>query len=245
VLSSLEGGDQERKENNSNEMMADRERVAAAIWGSSSEGMQQERERTVSLPDPDNDVELQRALLRALDEQQFDYNSNFTPREETLAATPAPVPRAYQHFEIGDKVVMQGLKNAAFNGKTGAVRSTVEEGRVKVVLDEDKKKGIKVKVENLKLSEEGTEATMQPSAFTTATATARQAPLFAAGLSSEVGADLNAEDDLLNAAIAMSMRDSSVEEESRKQAALVGGTSEEELIEAAIKASMDTESGTT
>ena len=234
VLSSLEGVDQESKENNS-ESTVDREGLVAAIWGSSDE--RQERERAVTLPDPDDDVELQRALLRALDEQQFDYDSsNYTPRGETQAAAPAPAPRADRTFEVGDKVVMQGLKNAAFNGKEGTVRSTEEEGRVKISLNEDKKKCIKVKLVNLKLLEEQhSGATQQPSAFKTAMTTARPAPLFAAGRSADIGA----EDDLLNAAIAMSMRDSNLEKQSMLQAALVGGKSEEEIIEAAIKASMD------
>ena len=149
---------------------------------------------------------------------------------------------------------MVDLKKQLLNGKTGTIRAAEIDGRVSVVLDEDKKKGIKVKPENLnKICGDDTASAQLPPMVAavpaqntkTTTTTTRFPPqiwpsssLSPSHFSGVQTTDIGAEDDMLNAAIAMSMRDRNVEQQSQLQAAIVGGKSEEEMIQAAIKASM-------
>jgi hypothetical protein len=123
-------------------------------------------EDRISLPDPDDDVELQRALLKALDQQMFDYSGREVDTGEgTLTPTPAPAP---PRSVRDSQEVMQAIIPAQ-----------------------------------------------------------TQAPPVK---------DL-AEEDLLNAAIAMSINDTEVDTENIS-AATVDGQSEEEMIAEAIAASL-------
>ncbi|GMH62647.1 hypothetical protein TrST_g11282 [Triparma strigata] len=145
---------------------AERDLLASAI-AASTRSMSMDEESRVSIPDPDDDVELQRALLRALDEQNYDY---------------------------------EGVPGLGVTG-TGVVGVT------------------------------------SPAPAPAPTPAPMPAPVWS---STPIDSAAGADDDLLSAAIAMSITDSNVEEESRLQQNVTGGQSEEDMIAAAIAASLGT-----
>lgn len=81
VLADLDGSSSEHTSPRARPGTAERDMLASAIAASTRTMSEESR---VTIPDPDDDVELQRALMRALDEQNFEY--------EGIQPAPAPVP---------------------------------------------------------------------------------------------------------------------------------------------------------